>query len=104
MKKIIIIFMVLLLSGCSIKYNLKINDDLSLEENINITAGSSYFEPLGPAESVYKNTVDLGMQDKNYNYTYVNEKSNYGLNASKKYAFLEEFKSKATSYKELYDD
>ena len=26
------------------------------------------------------------------------------MNASKKYASLEEFKSKATSYKELYDD
>lgn len=104
MKKILILFMILLLSGCSINYKLKINEDLSLEENINITNNASYFESLGPVESVYKNTVDLGMKDKEYRYTYINEKNSYGVNATRKYSSLEDFKEKATSYKELYDD
>lgn len=104
MKKIIMIFMILLLSGCSVNYKLKINNDLSLEENILVTTNASYFESLGPVESVYINTIDLGMADKGYNYIHVADKGNYGVNATKNFTSLDDFKSSSNSYKEIYDD
>ena len=36
-KVIILLFSIILLSGCSGTYNIKINEDLSIEENVNFT-------------------------------------------------------------------
>lgn len=43
MKKIIIILCLILLSGCNINYDLKINENLTYNENINISADDDHF-------------------------------------------------------------
>lgn len=43
MKKILIILCLILLSGCDIKYDLKINEDLTYNENISISEEENYF-------------------------------------------------------------
>lgn len=43
MKKILIILCLILLSGCDINYELKINEDLTYNENISVSAEENYF-------------------------------------------------------------
>lgn len=105
MKKIILLFMPFLLAGCTVNYELQINENLSLEEKITVLNNEAYFNKEGEAETRYKYIVDLGMNEKGYNnYEYLKRDDLYGGIAKATYLTLEEFKEKATSYKELYQD
>lgn len=105
-KNLLLILALLLLSGCTVNYDLEINSDLTIEETVVVLNHASYFEILGSVEDVYKNTVDLGMKNTNYiTYTYINNSENdlYGVNIHKTYSSLDDFKENSSSLKELYD-
>lgn len=60
MKKIILVFVVLLLSGCSLDYELEVNKDLSLIETINV---------IEPKSKIYAHELDIdGYIEENIEY------------------------------------
>lgn len=83
-----IVFLILLLSGCDLNYNLIINKDLSSEENIKFNVTKSTLEEIkikygdeyvDELKEYYKPILD----NQNYTYDY-NDDSGINLNASRK--------------------
>ena len=107
MKKIIILMLAFLLSGCTVNYELEIFEDLSLKESITVLDYASYFNRSGDVLTQYKKIVDIGMNEKNiYNYEYIEKKDKnlYGGQAFNHYKSLYDFKENAISYKDAFDD
>lgn len=105
MKKIILLLIPFILTGCTVNYELEIKDDLTLKEEFKVLNNESYFNKEGEAEDRYKYIVDLGMKQTNYNdYDYLKENDLYGVAITKNYVSLNDFKQNANSYKEMYED
>ena len=104
MKKLIFLLIPFILTGCTVNYELEINEDLSLKEEITILTDESYFNKEGE-EQRYQYIVDLGMKEEGYNnYNYLKKDGLYGGVATKTYLSLNDFKENANSLKEMYDD
>ena len=105
MKKILLFLIPFILTGCTINYELNINEDLTVTENIKELTDESYFNKTGNVESTYKNIVDIGMQEAGYlRYDYLKENDRYGGITNKSYNSLEEFINTSLSYKEMYEN
>ena len=100
MKKLILFLIPFLITGCTINYELDINDDLSVTENIKVLEDASYFNREASADDTYKKIVDIGMSENGYlRYDYIKENNLYGGKTIRKYKSLEDFVNEATSYK-----
>ena len=83
MKKIMLLFIsILLLTGCSVKYNLIINEDLSVTEEASMTGTESFFsnyykttkaKVLNSFIDIYKDVLE----EHKYTYKLVNDKIPY---------------------------
>ena len=105
MKKILLILFSLLLTGCTLNYDLEIKEDLTVIENIKVLDNSSYFDKDGKVEDTYKKIVDIAMHEKGYlKYDYLKENNSYGGKLTQTYASLEDYINKSLSYKEMYDE
>lgn len=105
--KILILFLFpLFLSGCTIQYNLKINEDLSVEENIITKIDYEYFDHMEKNPVYAKKYVDTMMRDYNTNYVYswnyLEEKETYGVKMYRKHQSIEEL-TNAESIKFFYE-
>ncbi|MDD3187146.1 MAG: hypothetical protein PHD02_01580 [Bacilli bacterium] len=103
-KFLVLLLFLFLLSGCTINYQLEINDDLTVTETFKILNDSSYFAILGDVQDVYKTSVDKGMFDKGYKYSYYDENYLYGVDTTRTFNSLSSFVENSPTYKELYDD
>lgn len=105
MKKLLLLIIPFLLTGCTVQYELQINPDLTVTENFEILNDTSYYDMLGNIETAYKYVVDIGMNEDGYtNYEYLKRNDLYGGKASKNYESLEDYHAKAKSYKKLFKD
>ena len=103
MKKLILFLIPFLITGCTINYELDINDDLSVTENIKVLEDASYFNREASADDTYKKIVDIGMNENGYlRYDYIKENNLYGGKAIRNYKSLEDFVNEAESYKKLF--
>ena len=103
MKKLILFLIPFLITGCTINYELDINDDLSVTENIKVLEDASYFNREASADDTYKKIVDIGMNENGYlRYDYIKENNLYGGKAIRNYKSLEDFVNEAASYKKLF--
>lgn len=111
MKKIKILIAVLFisfLSGCTVNYNIVINEDLSIEENASIEETQSYFEEnytYYNSSEIVDSLWNLYIEDyKEANYTYTQNSKQTGVYAKAQYKNFEEYKSKTTIYHQLFEN
>ena len=70
LKKILLLFFPLFLSGCTVQYNLEIKEDLSIEENIITKIDYGYFDHMERNPALAKNYVDNVIEYYNKDYAY----------------------------------
>ena len=83
-KIIILLFSIILLSGCSGTYNLKINEDLSIEENVNFTISND--------NNIDEKKYEVVASDENVKVTY-----------TEKYDSIEDYIINSKLYKNLFE-
>ena len=96
-KVIILLFSIILLSGCSGTYNIKINEDLSIEENVNFT--------IPKDNDSYEKTVKL-FEDNNISekkYEVVASDENVKVTYNEKYDSIEDYIINSKLYKNLFE-
>ena len=103
MKKYLLVVMFLFLcSGCNVHYDLKINEDLSFEENISCLEDNSFFEKysidkdeiINSMINPYLNYID----NKDFKITNISKSDSYGRNIYKKYNNINDFLANSFYY------
>ena len=97
-KRFLILIFLSLLTGCSGTYSLKINKDLSVEEEVSYTVENKqdYYERL---EKLFK---DNNVSKDNYSLKEVEK--NIRVNYNNKYNSIEEYIANSKLYKQLFED
>ena len=100
MKKIKIVFLaliILLITGCAGTYNLTINEDLSVKENLSVNFSGE--------ESSYDKINDLLRREnvKEDEYTLTTEGYNLKLDYTHEYSDIEDYLLNSLLYKQLFD-
>ena len=99
MKKIIILLLLLFLfTGCSVKENIIINKDLSVEEKVELSESKEFFNsrykmlPINIVKDIlYSNNRDKTLEENGYSYK-IDESSTYPfIVANKKYSTINDF-------------
>ena len=97
-KVVILLLIVLLVSGCSGVYNLEINKDLTVKEELNLV--------LDNESSNYDKINDLLNRNKtdDSEYKLVNEGDNLNLSYTRTYDSIEDYLLESPIYKQLFDN
>ena len=113
MKKIIVLLIPLLLTGCaSVTYDLKVEKNLSVVEEVNMSATKEYFDnyymnlPITIIKRAFDNEESMYPLKKN-NYSYELRKNNFpypSIFASKKYNSLEEYATNTIYKGQSFED
>lgn len=109
MRKIVVLLLaVLLITGCSVKYNLVINQDLTIEENANLTGTDSFFANYYKTtkKNVVKSMLDVYqdiLKENGYTYNFVDDKTPY-VNVTKKYNNIGDFTKKSILFNDYFDE
>ena len=109
MKKIILVLVCLFCIGCEAKYNLIINEDLSVNETMTGLETESFYNqyPRSTKERVIdfmSETNDEYLNEEGYLKEIVTEDSLTGAAFSKKFSSIEEYFEKSQAYTQFYDD
>ena len=109
MKKIgLLIIFVLLLTGCSVKYNSVINEDLSVSEEAKLTGTTEFFSNyykttkanvLRDNLNVYKDILD----ENNYKYELIEEETPYII-VSNTYSKVSDYIDKSLLFNNYFDE
>ncbi len=100
LKIILVLMITFLITGCAdVSYNLDINKDLNVNEEVFITGTSDYFNnfyknlPITIVKEFYDDTKQIEpLKNNNYNYELKNDNVKYpGLLATKSYNSIEEY-------------
>ena len=109
MKKVLfLILSLILITGCSVKYDLVINDDLSIIEEAKLTGTNDFFANYYKTtrKNVLNNLLE-GYQDilieKNYTYKLVEDTVPY-VNVSKKYSNIDDFTKNSILFNDYFDE
>lgn len=101
MKKIRIVFLILiilLITGCAGTYNLKIDEDLSVKEELSVTIAGKEENHL-MLERLLSNEVD-----NKDDYSISNEGDNIKVDYKHEYSSIEEYLLESDLYKQLFDN
>lgn len=101
MKKIRIVFLILiilLITGCAGTYNLKIDEDLSVKEELSVTVADKEENHL-MLERLLSNEVD-----NKDDYSISNEGDNIKVDYKHEYSSIEEYLLESDLYKQLFDN
>ena len=101
MKKIRIVFLILiilLITGCAGTYNLKIDEDLSVKEELSVTVADKEENHL-MLERLLRNEVD-----NKDDYSISNEGDNIKVDYKHEYSSIEEYLLESDLYKQLFDN
>ena len=109
MKKIVILIIALfLVTGCSVKYNIVINEDLSVNEEAKITGTKDLYQiyykttkkhVLEDLIGVYKEDLDMN----NYQYELVEDKEPYVF-VNKKYDSIKDYINNSKLFNDYFDE
>lgn len=108
-KRILFLISLLLFTGCNVNYNVVINEDLSVNDNLYIE-GSKYLYSLYEKTSrlnvmkmLVKDNTDITlMTDSGYNYVF--DESVPALHFNKKFDSIDDFVDNNIVYKNLFDE
>lgn len=108
MKKIILIFICLFCIGCEARYELKINEDLSVNESITGLETEEFYSnyPKSTKERVISfmsETKDEYLNEIGYSKDIVTEGNLTGALFSKRFGSLKEYFTQSQAYKQFYD-
>lgn len=109
MKKHFLILLILTLCfGCTANYKLKINEDLTVEENITGLENDEFYNRY--YNSTKSHVVDFViatkedyLQQQNYNIKETSEENLYGATVSKTYSSIEDYYNNSTVYLQYYN-
>lgn len=109
MKRIIILLSIIfLLTGCTVKENIKINKDLSVEEKIEMHESRDFFNsrykmlPINIVKDIlYSNDRDKVLKENGYDFKIENNSNYPYVIANKKYSTIEDFTNN-TIFKNQY--
>lgn len=109
MKKIVLVLLILLLTGCSIEYNLKINKDLTVEERIEAVEENDFFKLYE-----YTNKIDVinfifepyleEIDAYSYNYDIISNDEFGGMFIKRKYSSLQDYINNVDSIYYLFEN
>ncbi len=109
MKRIVILAVcILLITGCSVKYNLTINEDLSITEGASLTGTQDFFDLYYKSTKtnvlqffldIYKEILD----EYHYEYKIVNSETPY-VAISKKYNTINDFINESKLFNGYFDE
>ncbi len=112
MKKFILLLIPFILTGCaSVQYNLKIDKELTINEEVNITATKDYFDgfymdlPITIVQEAYNNqTFNNILKDHNYSYELKKDNLPYpSVFVQKKYNSLNEYVNDTVFNNQVFD-
>ena len=109
MKKIVILIIALfLITGCSVKYNVVINEDLTVNEEAKISGTERLYEPYYKTtkKHVLESFLDIYnnfLKENNYQYKLVEEKEPY-ITINKKYNNVEEYINNSILFNDYFDE
>lgn len=108
MKKIVLLIIsLLLITGCSVKYNLTINEDLTIIENAKMTGTSEFFNNyykttkknvLSYLLDMYKEELD----NNGYKYELINDKIPY-VDVTRKYDNMNDYLNNTILFNGIFD-
>ena len=108
MKKVFILFMLCICVGCTGKYELKINNDLSVQETITGLEDNKFYDRY--YNSSRERVVDFvssmfkeEMNNKGYSFSTVSEDYLYGGQAEKNYDNIDEYFNNSTVYEQYFE-
>lgn len=100
LKKVLLLLFPLFLSGCTVQYNLKINEDLSADEEFIAKVDYGYFDHLEKdtnyAKQYCKELINDYNSDYAYNWDYVEEEEEYGVKMYRHHPMLEDVNTAPT--------
>ena len=107
-KKFLILIIMLLLTGCSVNYNISINDDLKVVEKASIRGSEKLYNTyyrnskIDVLSSLLDNYED---ELKNNNYEYkLNDTNEPYINIQKEYNGIEEFLNNSKLFNDYFDE
>lgn len=109
MKKIVILFIaIFLLTGCAVKYNLVINDDLTVVEEAKLTGTDEFFHNYYKTtkKNVLKSFIDMynvTLEENNYKYEIIDDEIPYVL-VTKKYNSVDEYVKNTILFNGYFDE
>ena len=109
MKKIVIlIIMLFLVTGCAVKYDVTINEDLSIVEEAKLTGTTDFFANYYKTTktNVLKSFIEIYqdiLDEKNYQYELKEEETPYVL-VNKKYNTINEYIDSSILFNEYFDE
>ena len=109
MKKIVfLVLSIILITGCSVQYNLEINNDLSIVEEAKLTGTDSFFSNYYKTtkKNVIKSQLELYhkfLDEKGYTYELVESSIPY-VNVSKKYDNIDSFTKNSILFNDYFDE
>ena len=107
MKKISVLIIIFLLTGCRVKYDLVINDDLTIIEEAKLTGTDEFFSNYYKTTktNVLKSIVDVYhdvLEENNYQYELKEEQTPYVL-VTKKYDSVNEYINNSKLFNNYFD-
>ena len=109
MKKVLILLVgLLLLTGCSVKYNLLINEDLTIEEKAQLTGTENFFKNYYKTakKNVLKSILEEyenSLKENNYEYKLIDDTTPY-VEVTRKYSDALEFTKKSLLFNDYFDE
>ena len=107
-KKILLVILLLLLTGCSVKYNVAINEDLSINEKASLTGTSDFFANYYKTtkKKVIKDSLELyqdTLKENGYSYELVESDIPY-VKVDKKYHSISDYTKNSILFNGYFDE
>lgn len=109
MKKIVFLLLsIILITGCSVKYNLTINEDLTIEETAKLTGTNEFFANY--YKTTKKNVIKTMLEtyqdtlsENGYDYKLIEDKTPY-VNVTKKHNSIGDFSKNSVLFNDYFDE
>lgn len=99
------IILLLTLSGCTTEYNLKVNDDYSVEENMIIYENSDYYRLFDNSRrDIVMLKINSDENVKKYDYDIYENVDNFGASLNLKYKNILEYKENNNNFEILFEN
>ena len=109
MKKIVLLFFIFIITGCSVKYDLIINEDLTITETASLTGTSEFFDNYYKTtkKNVLKSLLDIYQDilvENKYEYELKEDNAIPYVLVSKKYNNANEYTEESILFNDYFDD
>lgn len=108
LKLLVVMILIIFVSGCTVNYNIVIDEDLSIKETAILEESVSYFEEnytYYDSKEIVDSLWNLYIGDyEAANYSYTQTSNHTGVNVTASYQNLEDYKNRTTIYYQLFQN